>query len=72
MKKKWEKLQENEERLRKSSYLAHPGVRGWLQPCSNLMLEILLSMKKATFITGRFQIWFFRKVVIAQKWWLAH
>ena len=29
---KWEKLQENEERLRKSSYLAHPGVRGWLRP----------------------------------------
>ena len=30
---KWEKLQGNEERLRKCSYLAHPGVRGWLQPC---------------------------------------
>ena len=25
---KWEKLQENEERLKKSSYLARPGVRG--------------------------------------------
>ena len=30
---KWEKLQENEERMRKCSYLAHPRVRGWLRPC---------------------------------------
>ena len=29
---KWEKIQENEEKLRKCSYLAHPGVRGWLRP----------------------------------------
>ena len=28
---KWEKLQENEVRLRKCSYLAHPGMRGWLR-----------------------------------------
>ena len=33
LRKKWEKLQENEKRLRKCSYLAHPGVTGWLQPC---------------------------------------
>ena len=30
---KWENLQENKEGLRKCSYLAHPGVRGWLRPC---------------------------------------
>ena len=28
---KCEKIEENEEKLRKCSYLAHPGVRGWLR-----------------------------------------
>ena len=30
--KKWENLQENEERLKKCSKFAHPGVKGWLRP----------------------------------------
>ena len=31
-KKKKQNIQENEEKLRKCSYLAHSGVRGWLRP----------------------------------------
>ena len=30
---KLEKLQENEENLRKCFYITHPRVRGWLRPC---------------------------------------
>ena len=33
-------MQENEERLRKICFLSHPGVRGWLRPCSLIYIIV--------------------------------